>query len=59
VDTGADLYLVDLEIEQRTLPGIWVVGDELGKELILGRNVLNRLRLELDGLSSTSEVLYL
>ncbi len=44
-----NLYLVDLEIEQAILPGIWVIGDELSDEVILGRNVLNRLRLLLDG----------
>jgi predicted aspartyl protease len=54
-----NLYLVDIEIDARTLPGIWVVGDTIGNELILGRNVLNRLRLLLDGLSGSSEVLYL
>ena len=43
------LYLVDLQISGLTLPGIYVVGDELGKDVVLGRNVLNRLRLLLDG----------
>lgn len=43
------LYLVDLQISEMTLPGIYVVGDELGQDIILGRNVLNRLRLLLDG----------
>ena len=43
------LYLVDLTIDQLTLPGIYVVGDDLGDETVLGRNVLNRLRLLLDG----------
>jgi predicted aspartyl protease len=43
------LYLVDLQIGELTLPGIYVVGDELGEEIVLGRNVLNQLRLLLDG----------
>lgn len=43
------LYLVDVHISGNTLPGIYVVGDDLGKEVVLGRNVLNRLRLLLDG----------
>jgi predicted aspartyl protease len=43
------LYLVDLMISELTLSGIYVVGDELGDETVLGRNVLNRLRLLLDG----------
>ncbi len=43
------LYLVDLRIGDFTMPGAYVVGDELGNEAVLGRNVLNRLRLLLDG----------
>ena len=31
------------------LPGVEVVGDDWRDRIILGRNVLNRLRLELDG----------
>ena len=52
-----DLYLIDVEIDRLTLPGIWVVGDESGEEIVLGRNVLNRLRLLLDGPVATTEVL--
>jgi hypothetical protein len=36
-------------VSELTLSGIHVVGDELGDETVLGRNVLNRLRLLLDG----------
>jgi predicted aspartyl protease len=43
------LYVVDLKIGNLTLPGVYVVGDELGDETVLGRNVLNELRLLLDG----------
>lgn len=43
------LYLVDLQIGEITLPGVYVVGDDLGAEVVLGRNVLNRLRILLDG----------
>jgi len=42
------LYVVDLKIGKLTLPGVYVVGDELGDETVLGRNVLNELRLLLD-----------
>ncbi len=52
-----NLYLVDVEIEKLTLPGVWVVGDEVGDEIVLGRNVLNRLRLLLDGTLTTTEIL--
>jgi predicted aspartyl protease len=43
------LYLVDLTIGELALNGVYVVGDELGDETVLGRNVLNRLRVLLDG----------
>ena len=43
------LYVVDLKIGELILPGVYVVGDELGDETVLGRNVLNELRLLLDG----------
>ncbi len=51
------LYLVDLQIGALTLPGAYVVGDELGKEIILGRNVLNRLCLLLDGPAALTQLL--
>jgi predicted aspartyl protease len=43
------LYLVDVQIGDILLPGIEVVGDQLSDEIILGRDVLNRLHLTLDG----------
>jgi predicted aspartyl protease len=52
-----NLYLVDIEIEGLTLPGMWVVGDGVSDEIVLGRNVLNHLQLLLDGLANTTEVL--
>lgn len=51
------LHLVDLQIGALTLPGVYVVGDELGKETALGRNVLNRLRLLLDGPAALTRLL--
>jgi predicted aspartyl protease len=51
------LYLVDLQIGQVTLPGIYVVGDDLGQEAVLGRDVLNRLRLLLDGPAAMTQLL--
>jgi hypothetical protein len=41
--------MVDVQVGSLTLPGVYVVGDDLGNEVILGRDVLNRLRLTLDG----------
>lgn len=43
------LYLVDLEINGVTLPAVYVAGDEVGREVVLGRNALNKLVVTLDG----------
>jgi len=43
------LFMVDIGFGDFRLPSIYVVADEYSDELILGRNVLNRLRLLLDG----------
>jgi len=51
------LYLVDIQIGNLTLPGIEVVGDELSNELVLGRDVLNRLQVMLDGPGETVKIL--
>ena len=50
------MYLVDIQVGQLALPGVYVVGDEQGDEFILGRNFLNRLRLLLDGPGLTSVI---
>ena len=49
--------LVDLEVEGQLLPGIEVVGDEEGQDVLLGRNVLNKLIVLLDGPGRFTEVL--
>jgi predicted aspartyl protease len=49
------LYEVDLQVETLTMPGILVASDEQGEEILLGRNVLNKLILLLDGPSGTVE----
>lgn len=54
--TQVNLYAVDVIIEGRTLPGILVVGDEIGQEVVIGRNVLNCVRLLLDGLKRQSQI---
>ena len=46
---NVQLFTVDLGIGKLRLPAVEVVGDEQGEEIILGRNVLNRLKLLLDG----------
>lgn len=51
------LYLVDVQIADLTLPGVYVVGDDRGQECVLGRNVLNRLRILLDGPAALTQIL--
>ena len=43
------VYEVDVILDSLRFPGIEVVGDDWGSEIILGRNVLNRLLVLLDG----------
>ncbi|MCX6047650.1 MAG: aspartyl protease family protein [Chloroflexi bacterium] len=43
------LYLVNLRINDINLPGIYVVGDDRSSEIVIGRNVLNQLKISLDG----------
>ena len=50
------MYLVDVQIGDLVLSGIEVVGDEISDEPILGRDILNRLRVLLDGPRETVEV---
>ena len=53
----ARMFTVDIGIGSLCLPAVEVVGDERGSEIILGRNVLNRLRLLLDGPAAVTRVL--
>ncbi|HRI57433.1 MAG: hypothetical protein IAE85_10035 [Anaerolinea sp.] len=43
------LYEVDLRIGKLVFPGIDVAGDRASTQILLGRNVLNRLDLRLEG----------
>jgi len=52
----AQLFVVDIELNGVTLPDIFVVGNEIGNEIVLGRNVLNKLRLVLDGPAHITEM---
>jgi len=51
------LFLVDLVLDDLRLTDVSVVGDEQGDEIVLGRNVLNRLRLLLDGPARLTDIL--
>jgi predicted aspartyl protease len=50
------LFLLDIEIENRRLPSVIVVADTQGDEVILGRNVLNKLRIFLNGPDNFVEI---
>ena len=52
-----DIYLVDIQIGDGVLLGIDVVGDDVGSEIILGRNALNKLIVLLDGPSGQTDIL--
>lgn len=54
---AAHLYLVDLQVAGVRLPDVYVVGNDEGDEIILGRNVLNKLTLLLDGPRQQASVL--
>jgi len=54
---SVQLFVVDLELDGLILPGVFVVGDEQGDEIVLGRNVLNKLRLLFDGPANLTEML--
>jgi hypothetical protein len=50
-------YIVDVHIYGRVFPGIEVVGDTLGETIVLGRTLLNKLILLLDGPDTTLYIL--
>lgn len=50
------LYLVNLRIDEIELPGVFVVGDEQSNEVVIGRNVLNHLKIALDGPGRIAEL---
>ncbi len=51
------IYSLDIGIGSMRLPAIEVVADEHENEIILGRNVLNKLRMALDGPNRVLEIL--
>jgi predicted aspartyl protease len=50
-------YIVDIHLEEGVLPAVDFIADPNGNEIILGRNVLNKLKLLLDGPAETLEIL--
>ena len=53
----AQHYLISIEVDGVLLPGVYVVGDDYGEDVILGRDVLNKLPLFLDGPQQQTDVL--
>ena len=53
---SVSIYSLDMGIDVFTLPAVAVVGDEQSEEIVLGRNVLNKLMLTLNGPKQFLEV---
>lgn len=53
---SVQIFLLDIEFNRLKLPGVLVVGDDEGSDVVLGRNLLNRLHMVLDGHSLTTEI---
>lgn len=51
------LYLVGFKFDNLRTPGVYVIADDKGDEIILGRDVLNRLPLFLDGPERMTDLL--
>ncbi len=51
------LYAIGFQIEGNNLATTYVVGDEQDNEIILGRDVLNKLPIFLDGVQKQVEIL--
>ena len=55
--TTVTTYLVNIELSTGVLPGLEVVGDLHAGEIVLGRDVLNRLLLLIDGPRQLTDIL--
>ena len=56
-DSRITFFIVNLQIEQLQFSGIQIASNESIEEIILGRNVLNKLPLFLDGPKQQTEIL--
>jgi len=54
--TSVNVHIADLEVAGELLPAIDIVADKRGKDIILGRDVLNKLILLLDGVHQQTDV---
>lgn len=46
---SVQMFAIDLEIAGVHFPSVFVIGDDQGDEVVLGRNLLNKLVVLLDG----------
>ena len=51
------IYTVDMRIGEIVQPAVMVVSDTTGREVLLGRNLLNRLDLRLNGFQLRTEIM--
>jgi predicted aspartyl protease len=51
------LYMVNLRSDNIELSGVFVVGDEQSDEIVIGRNILNRLKIVLNGPVQVTELI--
>jgi len=52
-----DVYFLDMGIADIRFPLVEIIADELGNDVIIGRNVLNKLVMKLDGPKNLLELL--
>lgn len=50
------VFEVSMQVSQYTLASVEVIGDDSGDEVIIGRNILNRMSLLLDGIGNTTQI---
>jgi predicted aspartyl protease len=51
------IYAVSLRLDRLHIRALQVLGDEQGDEIVLGRTVLNRLHIVLDGPAAVAEII--
>lgn len=53
---AVQLFSVDMEIGAAWLPAVLVVSDDVGLDVVLGRNVLAKLKLVMDGVRQFTQI---
>lgn len=51
------IYTVDIRIGEVVQPAVMVVNDTTGRQVLLGRNLLNRIDLRLNGFQLRTEIM--